>query len=126
VTKRPIPINCPYCDVAMRPTAMDCPVCGVEVRGRFGNTMFQMLSAEEQQLLEEYLLTDFSIKDLAARTGMGYAAIRSRLDNLIEHYRKLRTRETEKKRILERVAARDISAAEAARLIAELEGKDIG
>lgn len=104
----------------MRTTAMECPVCQTEIRGPFRQTLFQMLTREEQQLLEDYLLTDFSIKDLAAQTGMGYAALRSRLDQLIAHYRALRQGEEAKKAILERVAAGKLSAADAARLIEKL------
>jgi hypothetical protein len=107
----------------MRPVAMECPACAVEVRGRFRQGLFQMLSDEEQRLLESYLLADFSIKALAQESGMGYAAIRSRLDRLIEHYRSLRNADEEKKRILEQVAANELSAAEAAELIANIEGR---
>jgi len=105
----------------MRVAAMECRVCRTEVRGAFRQTMFDLLTAEEQTLLEQYLLVDFSIKDLAAQTGMGYAAIRTRLDILIAHYRALHTNEQQKKRILEMVAERRISAAEGAQMIAELE-----
>ena len=83
--------------------------------------MFQMLDDEEQHLLEDYLLSGFSIKALAKKTGMGYAAIRTRLDRLIEHYQRLRQGEEEKKRILERVAEGSISAEGAAKLIAKIE-----
>ncbi len=107
----------------MRPVAMECPGCAVEVRGRFRQGLFQMLSDDEQRLLESYLLADFSIKALAQESGMGYAAIRSRLDRLIEHYRGLRNADDEKKRILEQVAANELSAAEAAELIANIEGR---
>lgn len=114
------PASCPYCSAALRPVVMECPVCRVEIRGEFRHTLFQMLSADEQQLLEQYLLLDFSIKDLAAQTGMGYAAIRSRLDSLIEHYTSLKMRDAEKKQVLDRVAQGKISAAEGAKLIARL------
>lgn len=83
-------------------------------------SMFQHLTAEEQQLLEQYLLLDFSIKDLAAQTGMRYAAIRSRLDHLIAHYRSLKSRDADKKQILERVAKGEMTASDAAKLIATL------
>ena len=105
----------------MRPVAMECPVCGVEVRGRFRQVLFQKLDAEEQQLLEDYLMAGFSIKALASETGMGYAAIRTRLDRLIEHYGRLRKAEGEKKRILEQVASGSLSASEAAELIANMD-----
>jgi hypothetical protein len=105
----------------MQPVAMECPACGVEVRGRFQQTLFQSLDADEQQLLENYLLAGFSIKALEQQTGMGYAAIRPRLDRLIEHYRQLREGELAKRRILDRLAAGEISASEAAERIARLQ-----
>ena len=122
MSPQPHSSNCPYCAAAMRATAMECPLCGVEVRGKFQQTLFQLLSGEEQQLLEDYLLAGFSIKDLARESGMGYAAIRSRLDRLIERYQRLREGEEEKKRILEQVAAGKLSATDAARLIAKIRG----
>jgi hypothetical protein len=82
--RKAVPHSCPYCQAALRPVAMECPVCSVEIRGRFRQTLFQMLTAEEQDLLEKYLLAGFSIKALAEETGMGYVAIRNRLDRLIE------------------------------------------
>jgi len=101
---------------------MECPVCAVEIRGRFRQTLFQMLTAEEQDLLEKYLLAGFSIKALAEETGMGYVAIRNRLDRLIERYRDLREGESEKRQILDKVASGEITAGEAAELIARIGG----
>ena len=112
---------CPYCREAMRPVAMACPVCEVEVRGQFRQGLFQRLDPEEESLLERYLLAGFSIKALAEETGMGYAALRTRLDKLIEHYRRLRDGEEEKKQVLDQVAAGTLSAAEAVERIRELQ-----
>ena len=100
---------------------MECPVCELRIEGRFRETSFQQLGPKELDLLEVYLLNDFSIKAMAAETGMGYAAIRSRLDRLIAHYRELKTADEEKKRILERVAAGELTASEAAELIERIE-----
>lgn len=112
--------ECPYCSGPLRPVAMRCPSCDVEIRARFRQTLFQCLDAEEQALLEQYLLADFNIKSLAAKTGMGYTAIRSRLDRLIEHYDRLRTQEDGKRSILDRLERGEITAAEAADRIAKL------
>ena len=105
----------------MRPVAMACPVCGVEVRGGFRSTFFAALDADEQQLLEDYLLANFSIKDLAASSDMGYAAIRSRLDRLIAHYSALRSGDERKKKVLAMVAEGKITAQEAAKRIAAID-----
>ncbi|MFA6244482.1 MAG: DUF2089 family protein [Candidatus Hydrogenedentales bacterium] len=120
-TKKPVSASCPYCGGGMRTTAMSCAACNVEVRGRFRESLFQQLSDPEQQFLESFLLADFSIKELANRSGMGYQAIRTRLDRLIETYQGLRNAEDQKKRILERVALGEISATEGANLIRGLD-----
>jgi hypothetical protein len=100
---------------------MECPACGVEIAGRFRESLFPLLTGEEQEFLEEYLLAGFSIKDLAERSGMGYAAIRTRLDRLIANYQALRQNEEARKHILGRVASGELSAAEAADKIRSLD-----
>lgn len=119
--KKQVSSSCPYCGGGMRTSAITCSACNVEIRGRFRESLFLQLSDTEQQFLESFLLADFSIKELANRTGMGYQAIRTRLDKLIETYQGLRTSEDQKKRILDRVAQGEISATEGARLIRGLD-----
>ena len=92
----------------------------MEIRGEFHQGMFQSLGREDLELLEQYLLADFSIKALAERSGMGYTALRSRLDRLIQRYKDLKTNEQEKKRILDLLAEGKIDAAEAAQFIAAI------
>lgn len=116
-----IPVSCPYCQIGMKTVTMECPSCGVEVGGRFRESLFQLLSDEEQLFLELYLLAGFSIKDLAEQSGMGYAAIRSRLDRLIANYQGLKRNEEAKKRILGQVASGELTAVEAADRIRNLD-----
>ena len=114
--------TCPYCGTGMRPVAMECGVCGVEVRGTFRLSVLHQLDAEEMEFLESYLMAGFSIKALAASTGMGYAAIRSRLDRLMARYGELRESETKKKEILEKVASGELAAADAVDQISKIQG----
>jgi hypothetical protein len=116
-----IPQSCPYCQGPMSPIVMECPACHVEVRGRFRASLFHLLPPEDQELLERYLLAGFSIKALEDQSDMGYAAIRTRLDRLIDHYRRLRSGEAEKSRLLEQVASGELTAQEAAERIAKLD-----
>jgi len=106
--------DCPYCGASMRPVAMTCDRCAVEIRGQFRQTPFSRLSGENLEFLERYLLAGFSIKALAEESGLGYVAIRNRLDRLIESYRNLRNNEEAKRGILEQLEKGDISAKEAA------------
>jgi hypothetical protein len=112
--------GCPYCHEPMRPVAMSCPACEVEIHGSFQQGLFQRLAPQEEALLEQYLLAGFSIKALAEETGMGYAALRTRIDKIIGHYRALRDVEEQKKQILEQVAVGKLDAAEAVEQIRQL------
>ena len=114
------PSGCPYCGSPMRIVAMACDACEVEIRGAFRQTQFARMAAEDAQFLESYLLAGFSIKALAEQSGMGYVAIRNRLDRVIESYRRLRENEEAKRRILERLDRGEISASEAAEQIERL------
>ena len=115
-----LPTRCPYCDAALQVRAMACPVCNVEIHGAFRQILLHQLPTEDLEFLEQYLIADFSIKALEERSGMGYVAIRNRLDRLIEHYHALVSGEETKKKILDQVASGEITAAEAAERIARL------
>jgi hypothetical protein len=104
----------------MRPVVLACERCEVEIRGRFRQTQFSRLSGEDQEFLERYLLAEFSIKALAEESGLGYVAIRNRLDHIIESYRKLHRNEDAKRAILERLERGEISPAAAAEAIERL------
>lgn len=104
----------------MRTAVMVCDRCEVEIRGRFFQTQFSRMPSEDINFLEQYLLAGFSIKALAEESGLGYVAIRNRLDHLIEIYRKLQANEEAKRAILERLAKGEISPAAAAKQIERL------
>lgn len=104
---------CPCCGLSMRTVAMSCPTCEVKIEGDFGETAFSKLSIEDQRFLEEYLLAGFSIKTLEKNGLLGYAAIRSRLDKLIENYESLVKMDAQKKAILEKLQTGKITVAEA-------------
>jgi hypothetical protein len=104
----------------MRPAVMVCDRCEVEVRGQFHVTEFSRLSSEDLAFLERYLLAGFSIKSLAEESGLGYVAIRNRLDRIIESYRRLHKNEESKRAILESLERGEISAEAAAEAIERL------
>ena len=116
--KETISTKCPYCRVVMRPTVMKCDLCDVEIQGLFQQPVFQMMSSDDLEFLAKYMMAGFNIKTLEHETGLGYAAIRTRLDHMIEHYRWLSEAEEEKRHILKRVASNEITASAATELIA--------
>ncbi len=111
--RKMISTSCPSCGLAMQTAAMSCTACGVKIEGNFSQTSFNRLAPEDQRFLEEYLLAGFSIKTLEQSSSLGYAAIRSRLDRLIANYKALAKMNAQKKAVLEKLRADEISVAEA-------------
>ncbi len=101
----------------MYPVVMTCQRCDVEIRGQFRQTQLSRLPSEDLEFLGRYLLAGFSIKAVAEESGLGYVAIRNRLDRAIESYRKLHSNEEVKRAILERLEKGEISPHEAAKAI---------
>ena len=112
--------ECPYCGTAMRPVVMACDCCNVEIRGQFRETKFSQLSNEDLEFLERYLLAGFNIKALAEESGLGYVAIRNRLDRVIGSYRKLHDNEDAKRAILEQLERGELTPTEAAEALERL------
>jgi hypothetical protein len=107
----------------MQTAAMSCTACGVKIEGNFSETFFNRLSPEDQEFLEQYLLAGFSIKTLEQAGSLGYAAIRSRLDRLIANYTELARMDAQKKAILEKLRADEISVVEAKEKLEKLTGE---
>lgn len=106
----------------MQTAAMACPTCQVKIEGDFSGTLFDRLTSEDQNFLEQYLLSGFSIKTLEQNSSLGYAAIRSRLDKLIANYKALAKMDAQKKAILEKLRAGEISVTEAKDMLEKLTG----
>ena len=101
---------------------MSCAACGVKLEGPFTESMLSRLLSEDQQFLQDYMLSGFSIKTLEQNSDMGYAAIRNRLDKLIDNYKALLGLEEQKKAILEKLRKSEITVAEAKRKLEKLAG----
>jgi hypothetical protein len=106
----------------MQVQSMGCPTCGVKVEGVFIQPMIAQLGPEDQQFLEEYLLAGFSIKALEETSGLGYVAIRTRLDRLIENYKALSKHDSQKKAILEQLRKGELTVAQVRAKLEKLTG----
>ncbi len=114
--------SCPSCGLPMQTVAMSCTSCSVKIEGNFSQTFFDRLTPEDQIFLEQYLLAGFSIKTLERNSSLGYAAIRSRLDKLIANYEALKKMDAQKKAVLEKLRADEITVAEAKEKLEKLSG----
>ncbi len=113
MTKKLLSTSCPSCGLPMQTSAMSCISCGVKIEGQFSQTFFERLSEEDREFLEQYLLAGFSIKDLEEKTSLGYAAIRTKLNRLIEDYQSIKNNDEQKKAVLKQLRDGEITVAEA-------------
>lgn len=104
----------------MQTAAMTCVLCDVKVEGNFSTTAFDRLPPQDQVFLEQYLLAGFSIKTLEQNSSLGYAAIRSRLDKLIEQYKAVKDMDAQKKTVLEQLRKDQITVAQAKKKLENL------
>ena len=122
MAKKTLSTSCPYCDLPMQTAVMACPACEVKIEGPFAENVINRLSASDQQFLEEYLMAGFSIKALEQNSALGYAAIRSRLDRLIQNYQRIKKADAQKKAVLEQLRKGEITVAQAKQKLQKISG----
>jgi hypothetical protein len=125
--------RCPVCDNELNVTRLECPACDTAIEGRFRLSRFQRLSAEQLAFLEVFVKNRGTIKDIEAELGISYPTVRARLDDVLRglgfptggdddprtspRQMQAQARE-ERRRILEDLREKRITAEEAARQLA--------
>jgi hypothetical protein len=119
---------CPSCDHPLEVRRLECTSCGVAVEGHFDAGPLARLSSEQMAFVEVFLRSRGKIKDVEEELGISYPTVVSRLSDVLvslgfesgEDPREAGRRQ----RILDELAAGQISAAEATeRLRTETSGE---
>ena len=79
---RPIS-RCPVCDGQFEPVKLRCNSCELTVEGRFPTSRLSLLSSEQQQFVEAFLVSRGNIKEVEKELGISYPTVRKRLDEVI-------------------------------------------
>lgn len=143
------PHKCVICRHKLTITQLTCESCGTRIEGRFDGCRFCSLSPEEARFLLTFIRNRGSIKDVERELGVSYPTVRAMLDNLISALDRSesteggeavpapavqdspppqeseasgsdRRRAQKRKDILNRLAAHEISAEEAAAALKKL------
>jgi len=109
----PQPKACPTCQSGLTVSALTCDNCGTEVHGHFRRCEFCGLHNDERGLLRVFLATRGNIKEIERYLGVSYPTARARVDGLIAaigandgHQKDTdRSGSTERRDVLDRVAA---------------------
>ena len=125
--------RCPVCGEELAVTRLHCGNCETQIEGRFRLGRFQRLSADQVAFLEVFVKNRGVIKEVEAELGISYPTVRARLDDALramgfpaggEEDPRTSPRESraqareERRRVLEELREKRISAEEAARRLA--------
>jgi hypothetical protein len=126
--------TCPVCSNELFVTRLHCASCGTTLEGDFSVGRFGRLNRDQVVLLESFLRSRGNLRDMERELGISYPTVRSRVEALVRALGfgprsddepesppdKPTDRASARQAILERLAAHDITADEAAAAIRTL------
>ena len=131
--------TCPVCTNELTITRLHCRSCGTALEGEFGVGRFGRLDREQMSLLESFLRSRGNLKEMERELGISYPTVRSRVDALVRALGfgdeptdfdtdeplastppTADTTSDDRRRILERLARREMSAEDAAEALRTL------
>ena len=131
--------TCPVCSNELSITRLHCESCGTTLEGDFSVGRFGRLNRDQTVLLESFLRSRGNLRDMERELGISYPTVRSRVEALVRALGfgprsdeepesaepdkatdKPTDRASARQAILERLAAHDMTADEAAAAIRTL------
>jgi hypothetical protein len=129
--------TCPVCSGELAVTRLHCRSCGTTLEGEFSVGRFGRLTREQLVLLESFLRSRGNLRDMERELGISYPTVRSRVEALVRALgfgprdgedaedqvattKPSSDATTTRQQILERLAAHEIGAEEAAAAIRAL------
>jgi hypothetical protein len=100
-------------------TRLECPASGVIIEGRFSLGWMGRLTREQLDFVELLVMYRGNIQKLASEMKIAYNTARSRLDDIVTALGGTSENDTasDRRAILDRLAAKEISVEEAMRLL---------
>ncbi len=81
--RRPLS-QCPVCGGQLEPIKLKCTLCNVTLEGNLPASRLALLSSEQQQFVEVFLITRGNIKEVERELGISYPTVRKKLDEVIQ------------------------------------------
>jgi hypothetical protein len=75
--------TCPVCAGELAVTRLHCRSCGTTLEGEFSVGRFGRLSREQTALLESFLRSRGNLRDMERELGISYPTVRSRVEALV-------------------------------------------
>lgn len=75
--------TCPVCTGELAVTRLHCAECGTTLEGRFGVGRFGRLDKDQLALLESFLRARGNLRDMERELGISYPTVRNRVEALV-------------------------------------------
>ena len=76
--------HCPACQGRMEPVKLQCSNCQLTVEGDLPLSRLGLLSDEQQQFVEAFLLARGNIREVEKDLGISYPTVRKRLEEVVQ------------------------------------------
>ena len=76
--------QCPVCMGQLEPVKLKCVSCDLTLEGRLHASRLALLSSDQQQFVEVFLVARGNIKEVEKELGISYPTVRKKLDEVIQ------------------------------------------
>ena len=76
--------NCPICGGQLEPVKLKCISCDLTLEGKLPTSRLALLSSDQQQFVEVFLVSRGNIKEVEKELGISYPTVRKKLDEVIQ------------------------------------------
>lgn len=106
--------GCPSCGSRLKIRNLSCEKCGINLEGNIELPRLARLTPEDRELIEVFVLSSGSLKEVGRILGISYPTVRIRLDKVIKNLQALNEQQSsERLEILEKLEKGEISTEEA-------------
>lgn len=115
--------RCPVCSGKLEVTGLHCPQCDTTIQGHYALTRFHQLTAEQLAFVETFVRCEGRINRVEEELGISYPTVRNRLNEVLVALGYKASEEPpaptgdQRRAILDRLAAGELSVAEAIELL---------
>jgi len=81
--RRPLS-QCPICAGQLEPVRLKCVSCDLVLEGKLPASRLALLSPEQQQFVEVFLVARGNIKEVERELGISYPTVRKKLDEVTQ------------------------------------------
>lgn len=75
--------NCPVCNQTLSVIKLHCKHCHTTIENDFALSKFNLLTKEQLQFIETFLVCRGNIKEVEKELGISYPTVRSRLNEIV-------------------------------------------